>query len=159
MANLDVSTDPATEVSADRSLAAAHPLTPPLSVSDAVCPAESPVSSPRVVSGDEYGDDTAASAACAQVLSSTSSLPSKPTISSQLTSSSSSSALKLARSGCNKPPDFVVKLYVMFQEVPSLIKWDAGKIVIPGPSSRLGVVLSNYFRTGAFQRLQLASID
>ena len=43
----------------------------------------------------------------------------------------------------------------MFGELgPELITWDSGKIVIPGPSSRLAAVLPQYFRHGKFTSFQ-----
>ena len=57
--------------------------------------------------------------------------------------------MQLVRSGGGqRPPDFVVKLFLMFQEFPELIAWDSGKIVIPAPATKLGSVLSKFFRTG-----------
>ena len=64
-------------------------------------------------------------------------------------------AMKLVRSGgSHRPPDFVVKLFCMFNEFPELIAWDSGKIVIPAPATKLGAVLSKFFRTGKFTSFQ-----
>lgn len=65
----------------------------------------------------------------------------------------------------DKPPDFVVKLYAMFsvrrtfpkpcfiyliQELgPDLIRWNSGKICIPGPSNRLAVRTLRHSAVGA----------
>ena len=63
--------------------------------------------------------------------------------------------MQLVRSGGGqRPPDFVVKLFLMFQEFPELIAWDSGKIVIPAPATKLGSVLSKFFRTGKFTSFQ-----
>ena len=55
----------------------------------------------------------------------------------------------------DKPPDFVVKLHAMFGDLgESYIAWESGKILIPGPSARLAVVLPRYFRHGNFTSFQ-----
>jgi len=57
--------------------------------------------------------------------------------------------------GPDKPPDFVVKLYQMFSELPpELIAWQSGRIEIPGPATKLQDALPKYFRHGKFTSFQ-----
>jgi len=63
-------------------------------------------------------------------------------------------AQRLLRSGGAKAPDFVVKLYCMFTEYPSLIYWDDGRVVVARPEERLEPILAKFFRTGKFSSFQ-----
>jgi len=63
-------------------------------------------------------------------------------------------AQRLLRSGGAKAPDFVVKLYCMFTEFPSLIYWDDGRVVVARPEERVEPILAKFFRTGKFSSFQ-----